>query len=129
MPANFTVKADPARDLIMISMSGFFGVGDIQAFFDKRAAEHARLRCGSNQHLTINDLTAMKVQPQETVAAFQSLLADPVYRSRRLAFVVSRTLARSQLMRALDGRAARCFEDRAEAIVWLLRPEAHSAAA
>ena len=119
MTAHFSVEADPARDLIKIRMSGFFAPSDIEAFFEARAAEHARLRCGPNQHLTINDMSRMKVQAQDIVASFQSLLADPAYRSRRLAFVVSPTLARSQLMRALNGRDAKVFDDRASAEKWL----------
>jgi hypothetical protein len=129
MSAHFTVMADPERDLILISMSGFFSPDDIEAFFAARASEHAKLHCGPNQHLTINDLTAMKVQSQDIVAGFQSLLADPAYRSRRLAFVVSRTLARSQLMRALNGRDAKCFESRKDAERWLFAPQENSVAA
>jgi hypothetical protein len=47
------------------------------------------------------------------------LLADPAHRSRRLAFVVSPTLVRSQLMRALASRDSRCFGEVAEAEAWL----------
>jgi len=119
MAAHFTVRAEPARDLIRITMSGFFTPADIEAFYQARAAEHARLTCGPNQHVTLNDLTGMKVQAQDIVSTFQSLLSDPAYRSRKLAFVVDRTLARSQLMRALNGRTAQCFEDRVIAERWL----------
>ena len=129
MTAQFTVQAEPARDLIRISMAGFFTPDDIQAFYAARAAEHAKLTCGPNRHFTINDLRQMKVQSQEVVAGFMALLADPAYRSRRLAFVVSRTLARSQLMRALSGRDARCFEDAATAEKWLLAADPDSVAA
>ncbi|HEX4695047.1 hypothetical protein [Sphingomonas sp.] len=129
MPAQFTVTAEPARDLIRIRMSGFFTPDDIQAFYAARAVEHAKLTCGPNRHLTLNDVSGMKVQAQDVVASFQALLADPAYRSRRLAFVVSRTLARSQLMRALDTRSARCFEDAATAEKWLLTPDADAEAA
>ena len=37
--------------------------------------------------------------------------------------MVSETLARSQLMRALAGRSSRCFTDPAAAEAWLLRDE------
>jgi hypothetical protein len=129
MGAHFTVRAEPSRDLIRIKMSGFFTPSDIQAFYDARAAEHVRLTCGPNQHITLNDLTEMKVQSQDVVAAFQNLLADPGYRSRKLAFVVDRTLARSQLMRALNGRTAKCFENRAEAEKWLFAHDPQTVAA
>ncbi|MEO5493706.1 MAG: hypothetical protein ABIR08_06730 [Sphingomonas sp.] len=129
MTAQFTVTADPSRDLIRITMSGFFTPTDIDTFRAARAVEHAKLTCGPNRHLTINDVTGMKVQAQDVVGAFQGLLADPAFRSRKLAFVVSRTLARSQLVRALDQRVARCFEDAAQAEAWLLAPESSSLAA
>jgi len=129
MAAQFTVRAEPSRDLIRITMSGFFSPDDIQAFCTARAAEHARLTCGPNQHVTLNDLRAMKVQAQDVVAAYQDLLADPAYRSRKLAFVVDRTLARSQLMRALNGRTARCFENRVEAEQWLFAHDSEMVAA
>lgn len=101
-------------------MAGLFTPADLDAFLEARRHAHAALRCGPNQHLTINDLRGMKIQSQETVAYFRELLADPAYRSRRLAFVAAPTLARSQLMRALDGRDARCFDDPVEAEAWLL---------
>jgi len=110
-------------------MSGFFTPADIQAFCEARAVEHARLTCGPNQHVTLNDLREMKVQAQDVVAAFQDLLADPVYRSRKLAFVVDRTLARSQLMRALNGRTAKCFENRIAAEQWLFAHDPERVAA
>jgi hypothetical protein len=128
MLANFSIDVNPARDLVAIRMSGFFAAADIERFLAARAAAHARLRCGPNQHVTLNDLTAMKVQSQEAVAAFAAMLSAPAYRSRRLAFVVSRTLARTQLLRALNGRDARCFEDSAAAEAWLFAPEITRAA-
>jgi hypothetical protein len=129
MAAQFTVRAEPSRDLIRIAMSGFFNPDDIQAFCDARAAQHARLTCGPNQHVTLADLRAMKVQAQDVVAAFQNMLADPAYRSRKLAFVVDRTLARSQLMRALNGRTAKCFENRVAAEQWLFAHDPEMVAA
>lgn len=121
MSATFSVACDPDRDLIRITMAGLFTSSDIAAFLAARREAHAQLRCGPNQHLTLNDLRGMKIQPQQAVAAFQHMLADPAYRSRRLAFIVAPTLARGQLARALSGRAdAALFEDPAEAEAWLL---------
>ncbi len=119
MSASYSVEADPDRDLIRIRMSGFFTVADIAGFVEARRAAHAKLRCGPNLHLTLNDLRGVKIQAQDIVAQFRDLLAAPDYRSRRLAFVVSPTLARTQLMRALANRDARCFGDAVLAEVWL----------
>ena len=123
MQARFKVEADPSRDLIRIEMAGFFKQDDIEAFRSARRAAHARLTCGPNQHVTLNDLRDLNIQSQDTVAAFQALLASPAYRSRLLAFVVSPTLARSQLSRALNGRDARTFPTIAAAEEWLFSPQ------
>lgn len=125
MSATFTIAADPGRDLIRIRMGGLFGPQHVKAFLAAREHAHAELRCGPNRHLTLNDVREMKIQPQQAVAAFREMLAEPAYRSRRLAFVVAPTLARGQLARALAGRHdAALFEDVAEAEAWLLGGEA-----
>ena len=120
MSAHFSFDVDPARDLVRIKMAGFFTPDDIRDFLAARREAHRALRCGPNQHLTINDLRDMKIQPQQSVDEFRALLADPEFHSRRLAFVIDRTLARSQLERAIAGRNARCFDHPVPAEAWLL---------
>lgn len=128
MSATFSIHAEPDRDLVRITMSGLFTPQDIADFYKARETAHARLTCGPNQHLTITDLREMKIQPQESVAGFQQLLGAPQYHSRRLAFVIGRTLARSQLQRALTGRPdTRCFDSVEEAEAWLFESAAAEA--
>jgi len=129
MSAEYSIQVDPSRDLVRIRMSGFFTHHDIEGFLAARRQAHAELTCRRNAHLTLNDLRAMKIQSQEIVDAFRAMLAAPEYRSRRLAFIVSSTLARSQLGRALAGRDARCFEDPEAAERWLLSGKEESRAA
>jgi len=123
MDGHFSFRTDPAIGLIRITMSGLFTPADVAAFLAARDEAHAALGCAPNQHLTLNDLRGMKIQPQEIVAEFREMLAAPRYRSRRLAFVIGPTLARAQLMRALGTRQVRCFEDPAEAEAWLRADE------
>ncbi|MDB5692783.1 MAG: hypothetical protein JWO81_1846 [Alphaproteobacteria bacterium] len=120
MNPRFSFQVDPARDLVRIAMSGLFTLDDIAAFADARHRAHCKLRCPANEHVTLNDIRQLKIQPQEVVAAFREMLAAPNYRSRRLAFVAGPTLARNQLIRALGGRDARCFDDPVTAEAWLL---------
>ena len=119
MDAHYTFEIDRARSLVRITMSGLFTLADIDAFLGDREKAHSELGCAPNRHLTLNDLRGMKIQHQEVVTAFRDMLAAPEQRSRRLAFVAGPTLAKSQLMRALSGRDARCFEDVASAEAWL----------
>lgn len=127
MSAEYAFDVDVERSLIRIRMSGFFSDADISAFLATRADAHAQLRCGANQHLTINDIRGMKIQSQEVVEMFRQMLAAPQYKSKRLAFIVSRTLARTQLVRAIDSRDARCFENAWEAEAWLFAGDAIAA--
>lgn len=128
MNATFSFEVDRARDLVRIEMSGLFAPDDIAAFLEARRRAHAELRCGPNQHLTLNDVRRMKIQPQDIVADFRYMLSEPAFRSRRLAFVAAPTLARGQLLRALQDREARCFETIEAAEAWLFA-EARSQAA
>ncbi len=123
MNASFSFQVDRMRDLVRIRMAGLFTHADIAGFLDARRRAHDELRCAPNQHLTLNDLRDIKIQSQEVVAAFREMLADPALHSRRLAFVAGPTLARSQLMRALDGRDARCFDNLEDAEDWLFAGE------
>ena len=129
MSAEYSIEVEPQRDLVRIRMSGFFASEDIEGFLEMRRAAHRNLTCGRNQHVTLNDIRDMKIQSQEIVDAFRAMLSDPVYRSRRLAFVVSPTLARTQLARTIAGRNARCFEDFWTAEAWLFGPAEEAAAA
>ena len=120
MRAQFSFHTDRQSRLIEITMSGLFTLQDVEDFLAARAQAHAALACPPNQHVTLNDLRALKIQPQEIVAAFQDVLAQPQYLSRRLAFVTNPTLVRSQLNRALLTREGRCFDSVEEARTWLL---------
>jgi len=129
MSANFSIRVEPDRDLVRIWMSGFFGQADVADFLAARREAHRALRCPPNAHVTLNDISEMKIQSQEIVAAFQQLLSDTEFRSRRLAFVVGTSLARGQVMRACVGRNAGCFDDLADAEAWLLDEELEAAPA
>lgn len=129
MGASFSIDTDVPRSLVRLTMSGFFDADDMSRFIAARNAAHRRLTCPANQHVTITDVSGMKIQAQDMVVAFQQLLADPAYRSRRLAFVTAPTLARTQLIRALSGRNVRLFGSHAEAEAWVFAPHEDAAAA
>ena len=121
MNDKFTMAVDHARGLVRISMHGLLTLDDVREFYETRRKAHGQLGLPRNAHLTLNDIRAVKILPQETLAAFCEMLADPDYQSRRLAFVVAPTLVRAQVARALAGRDnARCFDSVEDAEAWLL---------
>ncbi|MBA3880786.1 MAG: hypothetical protein C0500_13840 [Sphingobium sp.] len=127
MHANFSFDVDPARDLVIITLGGFFSRADINAFLLARELAHARLRCGPNQHVTLADVRAIQIQAQDIVAAWGDVLSGTAYRSRKLAFVQASTLARMQLQRAAAMRDVRYFTAMADAEAWLFEEEPRTA--
>lgn len=125
--ADFSITVDVQRSLVRMTMSGFFAADDIARFVQARDAAHRQLLSAPNQHVTLVDIREMQIQAQDSVAAFQRVLANPVIRSRRLAFVVARSLARLQVQRAADTRDAAYFADVADAERWLLDESAVAA--
>lgn len=127
MGAIFKIEADPVTNLVRHYLAGFFEAADVERYVAARDAAHAKLTCGPHAHVTLVDVRDMKIQPQEIVQAFGAVLANPRYRSRKLAFVFSLSLARKQLVRASEGRSARFFTDIAEAEAWLLAADSPAA--
>ena len=121
MSADFSFIADRQHGMIRIRTAGLFGPVDIAQFLEARRAAHEELGLPPNQHLTLNDMSELKIQTQEAVVAFQQIMTDPAWRSRRVAFVTPRTLARAQIRRAVAERHdCRCFDTVEEAEAWLL---------
>jgi hypothetical protein len=123
MTADFLIDVDVPRALVRITMAGFFDAPAIARFVAARDAAHARLTCDANAHVTLVDIREMDIQAQESVAQFRAVLADPRHASRRLAFVVARSLARSQIRRAAAEREACYFETIEQAEAWLFGAE------
>ena len=117
---EFTFDVEPERHLMRVRLAGFFDDAAITRYVHARNMAFLKLRSGPNQHLSLIDVRGMAIQTQDVVVRWKSVLADPVYLSRRLAFVVASTLARMQLQRAIGSRDAQCFLDELEAERWLL---------
>ncbi len=120
MEATFSIVNDIPHGLMRITMAGFFAPADIARFIAARDRELAALRTRPNEHLTLVDIRAMDIQAAQSVAAFGQLLADPRTVSRRIAFVVGRSLSAMQIRRAAQGRDSRYFAEPDEAERWLL---------
>ncbi len=123
MQPSFSIVVDAPRDLLRITLAGFFTPGDVARFHQARIAAHRQLRCPANAHVTIVDIREMKIQPQDSVGAFHDLLADPEFHGRRIAMVVAASLARSQIKRVAAARGAEYFDTIDQAEAWLLGAE------
>ncbi|WP_156358368.1 hypothetical protein [Sphingobium sp. Leaf26] len=118
MDVDFDIVPDPRHNMMRVRMTGFFDQEQVRQF----AAAYRSALAGltSPGHLTLVDITAMKIQAQDVVAAFSGLLAAPDVRSRKLAFLCGSTLARLQAQRLTDRDGVCFFEDPVAAERWLL---------
>ena len=121
-PAQFSIMVEPALDLVRIEMGGFFSEADIGAFRFALETRMAALTCEPNQHVTLCDVSAMKIQTQDIVTAFSKVVGHATFQSRRLAFVTGSSLARMQTRRLTDRAGVEFFVDAALAEAWLLDP-------
>lgn len=119
MDASFNIKAEPKKDLIHLTMAGFFAQNDIMRM--RIALIHAlgKLHCAPNQHKTLCDIRNMQIQSQDSVALFQQLVGSDAVRSRLLAFVTSATLARLQARRLTTRDGVQFFSSMEDAERWL----------
>ena len=128
MDANFSIQVGVGLSLVRITLRGFFEPADVARFVAARDLAHQQLRCGPNEHLTLVNITDMQIQSQESVIEFQRVLSTPETASKRIAFVVAKSLARSQIQRAAQARSAGYFQSTEEAEHWLLTGDAAAAA-
>lgn len=119
MSGSYSIDVDAQRSFVRMKLQGFFSPEEIVAFDAARREAYRQLRCAPNQHVTLVDMTATQIQSQEAVNAFSHSLMDPVTRSRRIAFLVSRSLARLQIKRASSSLNAAYFHAEDDAIAWL----------
>jgi hypothetical protein len=124
MLANHLIVTDPSRNLVRITLTGFFEVDAVAAFETALRAAHAALPCPRNAHVTLIDCTQIQIQSQTVVAAFTAMAQDPTLRSKRAALILGPSLARTQARRIYEGDHDRLsiFADRSSAEAWLLAP-------
>lgn len=128
MNGQYILAVDADRDLVRIELRGFFTAEQVDAFDRDRHLLYRQLRCGRNEHVSLVDMRAADIQSQDVVTAFAQSIGDPATASRKLAFVMSRSLARLQVKRAAAGREAAFFHTVEEAEAWLFA-DAEAAAA
>ncbi len=118
---NFSITVDPGRDCIEVQLRGFFDPQTASDFNDEYRIAKARLSADRSRHVTLVDVSGLKIQAQNIVSDFALMLSDPTIQSARLAFVVADAPVKMQLRRILQDNAA-MFDTVDEARSWLLRP-------
>jgi hypothetical protein len=116
----FAIDAEKDLKLIRLTMGGFFESATVVALRAQLVDAIASLGCAANDHLTLCDIREMDIQSQERVGEFAQLVGSDDVRSRRLAFVTARSLARLQAKRLTSREGVDFFTETDEAVDWLM---------
>ncbi|VXD00299.1 hypothetical protein [Sphingomonas sp. 8AM] len=121
MQGWFRIEADRRASLIRLTMGGFFDSETVVAMRAQMVTAIDSLTCPPNEHLTLCDMRSMDIQSQERVEEFSRLVGSDDVRSRRLAFVTAKSLARLQAKRLSSRPGLEFFSDPESAHDWLTR--------
>jgi hypothetical protein len=116
---NFSVNVDVARDYVEVKLSGFLDLATVAAFDEAYRAAKDKLSSDRSRHVTLIDVSELKLQSQSVVSDFALMMGDSSIQSARLAFVVGDSAVKMQLRRLAHERTA-LFESIDEARNWLL---------
>lgn len=117
----FAINLTPATCLVEIVLRGFWTVEDFARFETAlRAAMHDVMAhgCRMGEQVTLFDLTQYTVQSADVAQGMAGMAGDPTIGSRRIAVILSSALLKMQARRTAPDYGF--FEDRAEALAWLL---------
>lgn len=119
MQGWFVVSPEQGAKLIRLTMGGFFASATIQQLRAELIRAIASLSCPPNTHVTLCDIRQMDIQSQERVDEFSRLVGSEEIRSRKLAFVTAKSLARLQAKRLTSREGVAFFSDIDAALDWL----------
>lgn len=127
-PPCMNIRIVPALRLLDVRLSGLLTCDDVKALMVLAGAAVERIGCAPDQHRSLYDIGACKIQSQVVVAALREGLGQ-ANRAHRLAIVAGASLMRMQLRRivAADWNAA-VFDERAGAMAWLVDQRGEAAA-
>lgn len=123
----YEVRVDRERLLVDVTMSGFFTAEDIGWAGEQVRAAVQSLGAAAGRHVTLYDVSGMKVMDAEGLASLQRAILNPAVRpiwARRIAYVAVEALQRMQVRRMMALREGTAlFSDRQAALDWLLRED------
>lgn len=126
MTDRFTIKGDPSRSLLHITLRGHWDVEVVREY--KRAlltvVDDMRAKgCKPGAFLALVDIRqGSAAQSQDVVAVYKNELARGELAPRKLATLVTGALFRRQVERiAMPNQ--RLFTEESDAMAWLLSPE------
>ena len=115
----YKLTVEQSFNIVELQLSGCLSVAEVARYGGEFLGYFGsgRLRVGYRMLL---DVTSCAIQPQETIAAFGRQVRDTPNASR-IAIVTGSSVIRLQVRRVMTQPYAKLFDDRPEAMDWLIR--------
>lgn len=117
---TFRIDVEQKNALVALRLIGFWKTADVAEFGKAQQTAVHDLGCAPGTHLVLADLSDFKLQSQEVVDAFTTLIATASIKARRLALVLGAGLAWMQAKRMVVRDKIAGFTDAKAARRWLL---------
>ena len=118
------VVVDRSHAVVCVVAQGCFTEADLAAAARDQHAAIRSLGARAGQHVTLFDLSGLKVSPPALIHQFARYHTDPQFApiwARRVALVTRSALVAQQMERVCRARTAmKVFADRREAMAWLI---------
>ena len=115
----FNVAHAPAVNMIQSTMSGFLFLADVERYTAKVEPLILAAAAQNRSYLMLLDVSCCCIQSQEVVASFQEHVRR-MPPARRIAVVTGDSSIRMQVKRIMEGPAMLMFDERSDALEWLL---------
>ena len=114
----FEVEADPEKNRVIVTLTGFATVDDVRRFEQDLQHAHDLMPKHRGAHQLLYDVSGAKIQSQDVVQALRDLAIQSPSKSA-FALVNASALAGRQLDRIFSGIDVHRSSDRREAETWL----------
>ena len=114
----FEVEADPEKNRITVTLTGFATIDDVTRFEQELHRAHDMLHKDGGAHQLLYDVSAATIQSQDVVQALRDLAAHSPAKAA-CALVNASALAGRQLERIFSGIEVHRSKDRQDAESWL----------
>jgi hypothetical protein len=120
-PLLFKITVDRPKRLMRIEISGMLSAEEVGALSQQQQAMVAARGWKTGSFVLLVDATALIIQPQDVVRAFQYIVDFSAIKAARIAVVRGDSLIATQTKRILPYDGTQMFGTMAEAEQWLFR--------
>jgi len=118
----YDISFDEQNRILILRQEGFWNVAMVRSYITEVTAETQRILREFGEFAILSDNAGYQVQSLEVMEAFAEFTEQALERNRGrpVAIIVSGALSRLQTQRIASGSNVKFFDDRSQAMAWLV---------